>query len=104
MYINYLLIFKQLMTLCGERKYGVKCIHYIFQKLVKIFRILNNEIYPKITIRKHLPSEFKVNRGLRQGEAIVPLPYDVVLETSIRRFKVETQGNIFDKCSHYGIW
>jgi sorting nexin-29 len=36
---------------------------------------------------------------LRQGDAIVPLQFDVVLETAIRRSKVETQGTIFDKCS-----
>ena len=27
MYLIYLLIFKQDVTLCGERKYGVKCIN-----------------------------------------------------------------------------
>jgi hypothetical protein len=51
-----------------------------------------------------LPFEFKDNKGLRQGDAIVPVPFDVVLETAIRRSRVETQGTIFDKCSHYVIW
>jgi hypothetical protein len=34
---------------------------------------------------------------LRQGDAVVPLLFNVVLETAIRRFKVETWGTIFDK-------
>jgi hypothetical protein len=72
------------------------------KKLVKLCRILDNEMYAKIKIGKQLPSEFKVNKSSRQKDAIVPVPFDVVLETRIS--KVETQGTIFDKSSHYGIW
>jgi len=74
------------------------------QKLVKLCRILNNEISARIKIGKNLPSEFKVNKSLSQGVAIVPVLFDVVLETAIRISKVETHRTIFDKCSHYGIW
>ena len=34
-----------------------------------------------------------------QGDAVVPLLFNVVLEIAIRRFEVETWGTIFDKCS-----
>ena len=34
--------------------------------------------------------EFKVTKGLRQGDAVVPLLFNVVLEIAIRRFEVET--------------
>jgi hypothetical protein len=43
------------------------------EKLVKLCSILNNEIYAKFKIDKHLYSEFKVNKGLRQGDAVVIL-------------------------------
>jgi hypothetical protein len=62
-------------------------------------RILNNEIYAKVKIGRHLSSEFKVNKGLRQGDAIDPLLFNVVLETAIRIFTAETQRIIFDKYS-----
>jgi hypothetical protein len=39
-------------------------------------RILNTEIYAKVKIGKHLSSEFKVNEGLRQGDAIAPLLFN----------------------------
>jgi hypothetical protein len=60
-------IFKQRMTLYGERKYGVKCIKCPPppQKIVTWRRILSNEIYAKLKIGKHLSCEFKVNKGLR---------------------------------------
>jgi hypothetical protein len=40
-------------------------------------RILNNEIYAKVKIGKHLSCEFKVNKGLRQGDVIDPLLFNV---------------------------
>jgi hypothetical protein len=36
---------------------------------------------------------------LRQGDAIAPLMFTVVLETAIRGSKVDTRGTVFDKCS-----
>jgi len=63
MYIIYVLIFKQHMTLYGERKYDVKCINYISPKIVKLCRILNSVIYTKLKIGKQLSSEFKGNQG-----------------------------------------
>ena len=63
-------------------------------------RILNPEIYAKVKIGKHLSSEFKVNKGLRLGDAIAPLLFNTVLEIAIRRSKSETWGTIFDICSH----
>jgi hypothetical protein len=48
---------------------------------------------------KHLLSEFEVNKGLRQGDEIAPLLFNVVLEMVISRSKVEKQGTMFDKCS-----
>ena len=36
---------------------------------------------------------------MRQGEAVALLLFNVVLEIAIGRWKVETQGTIFDKCS-----
>jgi hypothetical protein len=68
-------------------------------KCAKLCRILNNKMYAKVKRHKHLSSEFKVNKGLRQGDEIATLPLNLLLETAIRRSKVETWGTIFDKCS-----
>jgi hypothetical protein len=66
------------------------------KKTVDLCRILNNV---KVKIFKNLTSELKVNKALRQGDAIAPLLHNVVLEPAIIRRKVETLGAIFDKCS-----
>ena len=43
------------------------------KKCVNLCRILYNEIYARVKIHEHLSSEFKVNKGLRQGDAIATL-------------------------------
>jgi len=62
-------------------------------------RILNNEIYTKVKIGEHLSSEFKANKGVRQGDAYATLLFHILLEIAIRKYRVESRGNIFDKCS-----
>ena len=86
--VHRLLIFKQHMTLNGGRKYGVKCINQVSPpETVNMCRILNNEIRATVKIGKYLSSEFKVNKGVRQGDAIAPLLFNGVLEIAIRRSK-----------------
>lgn len=57
------------------------------KKLANFFWILDNEIFCKIKIGKHLSSEYIINVGLRLGDAIAPLLSIVVLETAIRYLK-----------------
>src|SRR5215475_12171267 len=60
---------------------------------VTMCRIFKREIFAKVKICKHLSSEFKVNNGLRQGDAIAPLLFNVVLGTAIRRCKFNAHGS-----------
>ena len=46
------------------------------------------------------PLNLKLTKVLRQGDAIAPLLFKVVLEIAIRGYKVETLETIFDKCIH----
>jgi len=62
-----------------------------------LYRIFNNVIYAKVKIGKPFSSEFKVNQGLRHGDAIYPLLFNILLENAIRRSKVENLGTTFDK-------
>jgi len=67
------------------------------QKIVRLGRISNSEIYAKVKIGKHLSCEFKVNKVPRQGDAIDPLLFNVVLKIAITIFTVEKQTTIFEK-------
>jgi hypothetical protein len=57
---------------------------FLKKKLVKFCRTFNNERYAKVIIGEHLSSEFKVNKGLRQGDSISRLLFNIVLEIAIR--------------------
>ena len=70
-------------------------------KLAKLCRILNNG-YARVKTGKHLYCECKINKCWREGDAIAPLLFNVVLETAIRRSKVETRGTIFERC--FKLW
>jgi hypothetical protein len=62
-------------------------------------RSLNDEINVKVKMGKHLSSEFKFIKVLRQVDVIAPLPFNTLLEIAVGRSKVKTGGNLFDKCS-----
>jgi hypothetical protein len=48
--------------------------------------------------------EFNVNKGLRQGDAITPLSFNVVLEIAVETSQIEIWGITFDKCSQILIY
>ena len=52
--------------------------------------------YVEVKTGNHLSFEFKVTKGLRQGDAVVASLFSIVLETAIRCSEV---GTLFDKCS-----
>jgi len=47
----------------------------------------------KVKIDKYLSSEFKVNKGLRQEDAITTLLFNVVLRIAIRKYKFNVHGS-----------
>jgi hypothetical protein len=44
-----------------------------------------NETYSKVYIGKHFSGSFLVRNGLKQGDALSPLLFDVALEYAIRK-------------------
>jgi hypothetical protein len=48
-----------------------------------------NETYIKVHIGKHLSDKFPIQNGLKQGDALSPLPFNFALEYAIRK----VQGN-----------
>jgi hypothetical protein len=65
---------------------------------------MQNFKYAKVKICKHLFSEFKMNIGLRQGDVVAGLLFNMVLEIAHRRSKVNTWGTMFDKCCQIMVY
>jgi hypothetical protein len=47
--------------------------------------MLINETYGKVCIGKHLSDNFPIQNGLKQGDALLPLLFNFVLEYVIRK-------------------
>jgi hypothetical protein len=49
-------------------------------KLVRLIKMCLNETYSKVCISKHLSESFPIQNGLKQGDALSPLIFNVALE------------------------
>jgi hypothetical protein len=52
-----------------------------------------NETYSKVRIGKCLSANFHVQNGLKQGDALPPLPFNFALEYAIRNVQKKSGGS-----------
>jgi hypothetical protein len=64
----------------------------ITQKLIRLIKICLNETYRKVRTGKHLPDNFPIRNGLKEGDALSPLPFNFALEYSIGKFQENQVG------------
>jgi hypothetical protein len=57
----------------------------ILRKQVGLIKMGLNETYNTVHIDKNLYKKFPVQNGLKEGDALSPLPFDFALEYAIRR-------------------
>lgn len=65
-------------------------------KLVKLIRMTLINICNFVVWRGFSAYEFEVNRGLRQGDPLSTVLFNLVLETIIRKSRVIITGSIFN--------
>jgi hypothetical protein len=46
-----------------------------------------NKTYSKVRIGKHLPDNFPIQNGLKEGDALSPLLFNCVLEYAFRKVR-----------------
>ena len=62
------------------------------QKLVRLIKMCLTETYSRVRVRKNLSDMFPIRNGLKQGDALSPLPVNFALEYAIRRVQVNQDG------------
>jgi len=69
------------------------------KKLISLSKMTLSHVRAKVRIRNNLSEEFETRDGLRQGDGLAALFFNIVLEKVIRESSVETSGTIFRKLS-----
>ena len=61
-------------------------------KPVRLIKMCLNETYSRFRVGKHLSGMFHIENGLKEGDALSPLPFNFTLEYAIRRVQVHQDG------------
>lgn len=66
-------------------------------KLIRLTRLTLTNVVSKVRIRNQLSNSFVTGEGLRQGDPLATLLFNIALESAIRRTEVARNGTIFQK-------
>lgn len=67
------------------------------KKLISLTRLTLSEVISKVRVRGKVSFAFGTDDGLRQGDPLATLLFNIVLEKAIRNTCVDKDGNIFTK-------
>jgi len=62
------------------------------KKLVRLIKMCLTETYSRVREGKNLSDMFPIRNGLKQGDALSPLLFNIVLEYAIMRVQVNQDG------------
>jgi hypothetical protein len=71
------------------------------KKLVNLIKMTLIDSNCRVKIQGQLSSIFKVKVGLRQGEALSTILFNIVLEKAIRNIEINLNGTIFNRTKQY---
>ena len=67
------------------------------KKLINLTKATLKNVKCRVKIQNQLSDEFMAHKGLRQGDALSCLLFNIALEKVIRESNIDTRGTIFNK-------
>jgi hypothetical protein len=64
----------------------------LIMKQVRLIKMCLNETYSKVCVSKHLSHNFPIHKGIKQGDALKPLLFNIELEYGIRKDQGKLDG------------
>ena len=68
-------------------------------KLISLTKLTLNGANSRVRIRNKMSETFKIEEGLRQGDPLATLLFNLTLEAAVRTMNIDTSGTIFTKSS-----
>jgi hypothetical protein len=64
----------------------------ILKKLVRLIKMCLTEMHSRVRVGNNLSEMFPIRNGLKQGDALSPLLFNLALEYAIKRVQVNQDG------------
>ncbi|XP_066901312.1 uncharacterized protein [Halyomorpha halys] len=86
---------------CAGRKELLKAMVKVGipKKLIRLVKMILMNSTCQVKFRNSLSQEFSVENGLRQGDPLAPLLFNIALEVAIRSIRTNPGGTIYNRLS-----